>query len=221
MMLNRFPLRSTSGGSQRANSIGPGPRVQGLAPPRDGRHRARSLLGSDAGLSTHSAPVVRRQPTSSGSQSQSSNPLPDTSIVLTGPSRPGSPSGSSDLNAPISAGVRRQRDSSTNAACLTPRRTKQLKTYAQQLATERGIPLKKLLAFIEVRSILPSFIILIKFHLNFTKNGDLFIMLLELRAGQLEREEGIEINTLQELEKLLTSKDFEVRLIDCSHLFHN
>ncbi|KAG1907705.1 uncharacterized protein F5891DRAFT_1124569 [Suillus fuscotomentosus] len=191
MMLNRFPLRSTSGGSQRANSIGPGPRVQGLAPPRDGRHRARSLLGSDAGLSTHSAPVVRRQPTSSGSQSQSLNPLPDASIVLTGPSRPGSPSGSSDLNAPISAGVRRRRDSSTNAACLTPRRTKRLKTYAQQLATERGIPLKKLLAFIE-------------FHLNFTKN--------ELRAGQLEREEGIEINTLQELEKLLTSKDFESAL---------
>ncbi|KAG2150281.1 uncharacterized protein EDB93DRAFT_1240307 [Suillus bovinus] len=120
MMLNHFPLHSISGGSQRANSIGP------------------------PGM-----------PTSSGSQSQSSNPLPDTSIVLTSPSRPGSPSGSSDLNAPISTGVRHQRDSSTNAACLTPRCTK---------------------------------------------------------AGQLEREEEIEINTLQELEKLLTSRDFESAL---------
>jgi hypothetical protein len=37
-------------------------------------------------------------------------------------------------------------------------------------------------------------------------------MLLELRAGQIEREEENEANSLQELEKLLTSKDFEVRL---------
>lgn len=37
-------------------------------------------------------------------------------------------------------------------------------------------------------------------------------MLLELRAGQIEQEEENEGNSLQELEKLLTSKDFEVRL---------
>lgn len=45
-------------------------------------------------------------------------------------------------------------------------------------------------------------------------------MLLELKAGQLEREGGSEANTLQELEKLLTSKDFEVQLINC-FLFYN
>ncbi|KAG1753107.1 hypothetical protein EDD22DRAFT_850532 [Suillus occidentalis] len=40
-------------------------------------------------------------------------------------------------------------------------------------------------------------------------------MLLELKASQLEREEGSEANTLQELEKLLTSKDFENALKSC------
>lgn len=38
-------------------------------------------------------------------------------------------------------------------------------------------------------------------------------MLLELRAGQLEHEEENDADTLQELEKLLTSKDFEVWLM--------
>jgi len=35
-------------------------------------------------------------------------------------------------------------------------------------------------------------------------------MLLELRASQLKQEEENEVNVLQDLEKLLTSKDFEV-----------
>jgi hypothetical protein len=38
-------------------------------------------------------------------------------------------------------------------------------------------------------------------------------MLLELRASQLKQEEENEVNVLQDLEKLLTSKDFEVRLM--------
>jgi len=37
-------------------------------------------------------------------------------------------------------------------------------------------------------------------------------MLLELRAGQLKREEENKVNVLQDIEKLLTSKDFDVRL---------
>jgi len=43
------------------------------------------------------------------------------------------------------------------------------------------------------------------------QKGDLYSMLLELRAGQIEREEENGTSALQELEKLLTSKDFEVR----------
>lgn len=162
MLLNRFPLRSTSGGSQRSSSIGPG---QSLAPPQAGiRPRARSLLGSDAGLSTHSAPNAHRQPTSSVSRLQvarrqvpnhEQNSLTAASVTLTAPSPPpGSPSGSSDLDAPISAGVRCRRDSSLEAVQLTPRHAKRLKTYAKQFSSERGIPLKKLVAFIDVRSTL-------------------------------------------------------------------
>ncbi|KAG2115375.1 uncharacterized protein F5147DRAFT_834423, partial [Suillus discolor] len=64
--------------------------------------------------------------------------------------------------------------------------------HAQKLASDRRIPLQKLLAFIE--------------------NGNLFFMLLELRAGQIEQEEGNEAHALQELEKLISSKDFESAL---------
>lgn len=70
MMLNRFPLRSTSGSSQRASSVGPRPQGQGLAPPQDGRPRGRSLLGSDAGLSTRSGPTAGRRGVSSNSRPQ-------------------------------------------------------------------------------------------------------------------------------------------------------
>ncbi|KAG1828026.1 hypothetical protein EV424DRAFT_1537029 [Suillus variegatus] len=204
MMLNHFPLRTTSGGSQRASSIGPGPQGPGLAPPQSGfTSRARSMLGSDAGLSTRSGPSSRRPPIRLNSQPQasmhsSSNheriSVPDTpQVSLPGPlTRPSSPSESSDLDEPISVGIRRRRDSSNDIIQLTPRRTKRLKTHAQKLASDRGIPLQKLLAFIE--------------------NGDLFIMLLELRAGQIERDEGTEANALQELEKLISSKDFESAL---------
>ncbi|KAG2126139.1 hypothetical protein BD769DRAFT_1668573 [Suillus cothurnatus] len=183
MMLNRFPLRSTSGSSQRASSVGPRPQGQGLAPPQDGRPRGRSLLGSDAGLSTHSGPTAGCRGVSSNSRpqvarrqghQQSSTSMSESQVIPTiTSSRPISPAGSSDIDQPISAdvnaGVRRRRGSSVDAMQLTPRRTKRLKTHAQQLATDYGVPLKKLLAFIE--------------------NGNLFHMLLELRASQLKREE--------------------------------
>ncbi|KAG1734733.1 uncharacterized protein EDB91DRAFT_1250852 [Suillus paluster] len=204
MMLSRFPLRMTSGSSQRASSIGPGPQGPGLAPPQsDVRPRSRSMLGSDAGLSTHSGPSSRRLPSSNSQprvthRHSSSNheqiSVPGTPQVFPpGPlTRPSSPSESSDLDESITLGIRRRRDSSNDIIQLTPRRTKCLKTHAQKLASDRGIPLQKLLAFIE--------------------NGDLFIMLLELRAGQIEREEGTEANAIQELEKLISLKDFESAL---------
>jgi hypothetical protein len=84
-------------------------------------------------------------------------------------SRPISPVGSSDIDQPVSvdvnAGVWRQRNSSVDAMQLTPRCTKRLKTHAQQLATDHGVPLKKLLAFIEVQySTFPLFPGLIQRH---------------------------------------------------------
>jgi len=44
------------------------------------------------------------------------------------------------------------------------------------------------------------------------QKGNLYSMLLELRAGQIEQEEDTGTNALQELEKLLALKDFEARL---------
>ncbi|KAG1878926.1 hypothetical protein F4604DRAFT_1679793 [Suillus subluteus] len=161
MMLNCFPLRSTSGGSQRVSSAGPRPQGQALAPPQAGRSHGRSLLSSDTGLSTCSGPTVGRRPLSSNSQSRVAHSqgrqlssTSDSQVLQTVTSpRPVSPAGSSDIDRPISAdvnaGVRCRRDSSVDAMQLTPRCTKQLKTYAQQLATDHGVPLKKLLAFIE------------------------------------------------------------------------
>ena len=83
-------------------------------------------------------------------------------------SRPVSPTGSDsfDLDEHITTGVRHRRDYGSDAMQLTPRRTKRLKTEAQQLASDRGIPLKKLVAFIEVQCIIFSHYIisLIQLH---------------------------------------------------------
>ncbi|KAG0693202.1 hypothetical protein DFH29DRAFT_1007547 [Suillus ampliporus] len=150
-----------SGGSQRASSASPGPQGQALVPPQAGRSRGHSLLSSDARLSTHSGPTVGHRPVSSNSQSRvvhsQGRQLSSTSdfqvlLTITSPC-PVSPAGSSDIDQPISmdvnAGVQHRRDSSADPMQLTPRRTKQLKMYAQQLATDHRVPLKKLLAFIE------------------------------------------------------------------------
>jgi len=178
-MLNRFPLHSTSGSSQWASSVGPRPQGQGLAPPQDGRPHGRSLLGSDAGLSTHSGPTAGCRGVSSNSRpqvarrqghQQSSTSMSESQVIPTiTSSRPISPARSSDIDQPISAdvnaGVWCRRGSSVDAMQLTPWRTKWLKTHAQQLATDYGVPLKKLLAFIEVQySTFPLFPGLIQHH---------------------------------------------------------
>jgi hypothetical protein len=141
-MLKHFTLRSTSGGSQRASSTGPALQGQGLAPPQAGRPRARSMLGSESARSSSRSGPTSHRP-SSTSQIQPRATVP--------PSRPVSPTESSDLDEPISTGVRRRRDSSSDALQLTPRHTKRLKLHAQQLAKDRSIPLGKLLAFLEVQ----------------------------------------------------------------------
>jgi len=164
MMLRHFSLRSTSGGSQRANSTGPGSQRQGLAPPQAGtRPRSRSLLGSDSTSSTRS----ESGPTGQGSSfGQHSLPTRSTSQVPSPLSRPVSPTRSeSVLDKPIITGVRRRRDSDSDAMQLTPRHTKRLKIEAQQLASDYGIPLNKLLAFLEVSTLFCLYIVgLIQFH---------------------------------------------------------
>lgn len=163
-MLKRFTLRSTSGGSQRASSTGPALQGPGLAPPHAGRPRAHSTLGSESVRSlSRSGPTSRQPSLTSQTQSQvtctgrqtheQSSGMLDASqaIPTVSLSRPVSPTGSSHLDEHISIGVRRRRDSSSDATQLTPRHTKRLKLYAQHLAKDRGIPLGKLLAFIEVQ----------------------------------------------------------------------
>ncbi|KAG1797046.1 uncharacterized protein HD556DRAFT_1441211 [Suillus plorans] len=101
---------------------------------------------------------------------------------------PSSPT--SSLNEPISAGVRRRRDSRTSDPIkLTPQCTKHLKMYAKKLCEDNDVPTGEVMCFID--------------------SGDIFYMLIDLKVTLIKLCEGNKASKMQELKDALESKDFE------------
>ncbi|KIJ05318.1 hypothetical protein PAXINDRAFT_21408 [Paxillus involutus ATCC 200175] len=151
-----------------------------------------------------------RLPTTTAAESQLSHdysdPPPATQPSLRSIPRSLRPAASdvSSLDEPVSAGVRRPRDTSSDdpgndLTCLSPRRIKRLKVHAKKLADDLQIPNKSLIEFIET--------------------GDLFLMLVDMKASLVKYELSNQTNQLQALQDTLSSKDFKLglhnRLLAC------
>ncbi|KAI9568757.1 hypothetical protein HD554DRAFT_713099 [Boletus coccyginus] len=166
--------------------------------------------------STGRSPSAR--PTSSGTSSRASVPASSRHLSSTGPygsadssalagfglepppsSQPRRRVSSemlSEVEEPISAGVRRRRNSedhdNSHSAQLSPRRMKRLKTYAKDLCDELEIPEKKLFDFVE--------------------SGNVYYMLVNMKASLLKYESTNQANESKLILETLTSKDFEIAL---------
>ncbi|KAI6033847.1 hypothetical protein BKA83DRAFT_4486940 [Pisolithus microcarpus] len=111
---------------------------------------------------------------------------------------PSPPSDSSLLfEGSISAGARRRRSDSlddldSDPTQLSAQRVKRLRTYAKDLCSTLEIPEKNLLDFIET--------------------GDLFHMLVNMKASLIKYEIDTHANKSTALQETLTSKDFEISL---------
>ncbi|KAG6369422.1 hypothetical protein JVT61DRAFT_14906 [Boletus reticuloceps] len=119
--------------------------------------------------------------------------------------RAGPPSNTlSQLDESISAGVRRPRSNSfddinSDPMQLSPQCVKRLKTYAKDLCSTLEIPEKNLLAFVE--------------------SGDVYHMLVNMKASLIKYEIEASANKSNALQETLASKDFETalhnRLLSC------
>ncbi|KIJ04415.1 hypothetical protein PAXINDRAFT_22297 [Paxillus involutus ATCC 200175] len=203
-MFRHYQLRTTSGSSPSGGSRP----AAGRPSPVSQRTISNSSLGSSRG----STPFPGGPPTSSLSGPgrtgpvDYSDPPPATQPSLRSIPRSLRPAASdaSSLDEPVSAGVRRPRDTSSDdpgndLTCLSPRRIKRLKVHAKKLADDLQIPNKSLIEFIET--------------------GDLFLMLVDMKASLVKYELSNQTNQLQALQDTLSSKDFELglhnRLLAC------
>ncbi|KAG1764901.1 hypothetical protein EV702DRAFT_1204826 [Suillus placidus] len=109
---------------------------------------------------------------------------------------PCAPSSDGSLDEPITAGVRRRRvDSGAGQgypATLTPRSTKRLKVYANQVAEEVGVPATSLHEFVDC--------------------GGIFQMLIRIAALVLKNDSEEKLKLIANLKELLSSKDFKSAL---------
>ncbi|KIN98712.1 hypothetical protein M404DRAFT_157277, partial [Pisolithus tinctorius Marx 270] len=127
-----------------------------------------------------------------------SNPPPATqpSLRSTRYSLRHAASDTSSVDGSVSAGVHRPRDTNSDdgndLTSLSPRRIKQLKVHAKKLADDLQIPDKSLLEFIET--------------------GDLFLMLVDMKASLVKYELSNQTHQLQALQDTLSSKDFKLGL---------
>ncbi|KAI6017559.1 hypothetical protein BKA83DRAFT_10252 [Pisolithus microcarpus] len=103
------------------------------------------------------------------------------------------------LDEPISAGVRRERDDDDDLSQLDSHRVKHLKLYAKKIA--------------EVNQILE------KGLMEFVNTGDLFYMLVDIKAHLIKSDATKQTNQFQVLQDTLRGKDFEAglhtRLLAC------
>ncbi|KAG1866337.1 hypothetical protein C8R48DRAFT_672095 [Suillus tomentosus] len=108
-------------------------------------------------------------------------------------SNPCGPSSDGSFDEPITAGVRRQRvDSGAGQGypvALTPRSTKHLKVYANQVAEEVGVPVTSLHEFVD--------------------------MLVRIVALMLKNDGEEKLKLITNLKELLSSKDFKSALHNC------
>ncbi|KAG2112491.1 hypothetical protein BD769DRAFT_1391922 [Suillus cothurnatus] len=97
------------------------------------------------------------------------------------------------LDEPISAGIRRRRDSGPSnhgdPTKLTPQHTKRLKMHAKKACEENEVPQDEVMTFIDT--------------------GDIFYMLLDLKITLIKLCEGNKARRMQEIKDTLESKDFE------------
>ncbi|KAI6021802.1 hypothetical protein BKA83DRAFT_4055361 [Pisolithus microcarpus] len=96
------------------------------------------------------------------------------------------------LDEPISAGVRRERDDDDDSSQLDSHRVKRLKLYAKKIAEVNQISEKGLMEFVNT--------------------GDLFYMLVDIKAHLIKSDATKQTNQFQVLQDTLRGKDFEVRL---------
>ncbi|KAI6137705.1 hypothetical protein BKA82DRAFT_35783 [Pisolithus tinctorius] len=150
------------------------------------------------------APLVSSTGSCSGTPAShpalsSSQISPNTTAFSPTPFHPHPPSDS--LEDPISLGIRRHQDDDVenSSTQLTPQRIKHLKTYAKKLCKDLSIEEKAVF--------------------NFIDTGDLFSMLVDIKATFVKYNASNKASELQALQETLTSKDFEIglssRLLAC------
>ncbi|KAH7917002.1 hypothetical protein BV22DRAFT_1135793 [Leucogyrophana mollusca] len=221
MMLQRFPLRTPSGTSQRPSRTGPVPgnpkptskgsttgqkvgpiHIPGLAAPAGTEFLTGppscSSSSSVLGTALSSRRGHSRNP-SAVSAVPSASGIPKAVPDFSRP--PPSPTSSLDDPISIQIGSRRSRESEEprDPTQLTPRRTKRLKVYANQLAEKHGISKQELSSFIDT--------------------GDIFVMLVDIKANLIQKNENQQGSELGDLKELIESTPFQtalkVRLTAC------
>ncbi|KAG2121100.1 hypothetical protein DEU56DRAFT_760796 [Suillus clintonianus] len=193
MFQRGYRLRPSSGGGQNPSSPGrqsPRPRSNtGVSPAGSSRNRSTTPDPGSSRSSSHLS--VGGHGNIAHPQSSCSTSGEALEIPRVGIQPPSSPTTS--LDEPISAGIRRRRDSGPSnhgdPTKLTPQRTKRLKIYAKKACEENDVPHEEVMTFID--------------------SGDIFYMLLDLKITLIKFSEGNAVKRLQELKDALESKDFE------------
>ncbi|KAG2079522.1 uncharacterized protein F5147DRAFT_784989 [Suillus discolor] len=196
-MISQHPVRARRKPQARQTT------ANGLLTPGDALlGRGRSMSASSRGSRPPSA--CGSQPRGNISRARSPlaahPPLASTEIAqiaaIAPISIPCTPSSDGSLDEPITIGVRRQRvDSGVSLGCpvtLTPRSTKRLKVYANQIAEEVGVPITSLHEFIDC--------------------GGIYQMLVRIVALVLKNDGDKKLRLLANLKELLGSKDFKSAL---------
>ncbi|KAG1753151.1 hypothetical protein EDB19DRAFT_1902800 [Suillus lakei] len=188
MMLQRFPVRSNS----NSRSTGTSRSANGMLAPPTAVPRGRSCSISSTQNNSRPPSVSR----SAGHISRAHSPLSHAiTIDHASPGQTDVPSRrcaspNDSLDEPISAGVRRQRSSSTDCndpSMFTPGLTKRLKLYAMKVAEERGVDKDHLVDF----------------------TGGIAYMLIDLKATMMLFSAANRKSLLAEIKELIESKDFK------------
>ncbi|KAG1733175.1 hypothetical protein EDD22DRAFT_960248 [Suillus occidentalis] len=180
----------SSGGGQSSRSPSHGDRLS-RPPSQAGSVRNRSVTPDPgSGRSSNYLSIGGHGSNSSRPQSSRST-SGDVVVPEVGIQPPSSPTLS--LDEPISAGVRRRRDSGPSThgvpTKLTPQRTKRLKMHAKKACEENDVLQEEVMTFID--------------------SGDIFYMLIDLKITLVKLCEGNKDKRMQELKDSLESKDFE------------
>ncbi|KAI5995505.1 hypothetical protein EDD15DRAFT_2365686 [Pisolithus albus] len=185
-MFRQYQLRTASGSNgSRSSSARPASLVTGSRGSTRTSSLSNSLLPSvarPAGFINTTAADFELDPPPSSQPRQRRGPPSDVS---------------SHLEDSISAGIRRRRsdppdDFDSDPTQLSPRRVKRLKIYAKDLCKELDIPEKNLLDFVET--------------------GNMFHMLVNVKASLIKNEIEFHTNKSNALQEILATKDFESAL---------
>ncbi|KAH7917866.1 hypothetical protein BV22DRAFT_1076559 [Leucogyrophana mollusca] len=185
--------------------------VEAPAPPEAGpSHRNLQPIAAGGAIPPTSHPPSQHFPPETrphGSFTSASSSRPShvprnasiSALGTPGPSRdfsrpPPSPTGSLDEPISTALGTRHDREPEDprDPTKLTPRRTKRLKTYANNIAEKRGISKKELNDFVDY--------------------GDIYKMLIDLKASLIEKSENQEEGKLDDIKELIESSEFQAAL---------